>query len=514
MTTRLQQTRLCLVDPAESSFWIGHSGSPTVCRQWPSAQLAFPRHLATVGSTVESTTRENQMSIMKIASAHSAVLFGTRWLKAGVIAFALGLAIASGAVSAGDGSPGPWGIDDPRIQTGVLRTEFDDPRAGTAARPLVVDCEASANPELCADIETVFRASNSYTNRSGHRLASYWMLTVNNDKSFVERCEEGGPPDQAIPVSAPGKGLAGIAVFSGVTGNVVHLDVNQKDFPNPCGAAAAPFVGFGAYWGRGNSTPIGYLNAEGTVTAFTSRLIEYANDEGFVYARHYVYAVATWGGARHMIFVDLYGLDRHGNGSLELPDDNGVSSDWKWPYSDSWYFPGAKVAVVAAWAVGVSVLQKGSDTRYAIDWQRLFMKAWPDMPTTPIPIESVAFANEIVGAVHLHTAVSDVRQMSASPGTPTVSLAINGSARVEVEPGEQLNYAWKSENVLWVHSTWSTEDPRCGLGQTAGMWKATSPSGSYAPLPDEVQPGCSYDIVVTGHSFNGVATDGVTLVVR
>ena len=139
-----------------------------------------------------------------------------------------------------------------------------------------------------------------------------------------------------------------------------------------------------------------------------------------------------------------------GSGSLEVPEDNGVTSDWKWPYPDSWYFPGAKVAVFAAWAVGFSVLQAGSDTRYVVDWQRLFMKAWPDMPTTPIPIESVAFANEVVGAVHLHTAVSDVRQMSASPGTPTVSLAINGSARAEVEPGEQLHY------VL--------EDRECSLG--------------------------------------------------
>ncbi len=144
------------------------------------------------------------MSIMKIASAHSAVLIRTSWLKAPVIAFALALAIVSGAVSAGDNSPGPWGIDDPSIQSGVLRTEFDDPHAGTAARPLLVDCEASVNPALCADISAVFRESNSYTSRSGQ--ASYWMLTVNNDKSFVERCQEGGPPDQSIPVSAPGAG--------------------------------------------------------------------------------------------------------------------------------------------------------------------------------------------------------------------------------------------------------------------------------------------------------------------
>ena len=128
---------------------------------------------------------------------------------------------------------------------------------------------------------------------------------------------------------------------------------------------------------------------------------------------------------------------------------------------------------------GSPCFKQGSDTRYVVDWQRLFMKAWPDMPTTPIPIESVAFANEVVGAVHLHTAVSDVRQMSALPGTPTVSLSINGSARAEVEPGEQLHFAWKTENIVWVFSTWSTQDPRCGLGQTSGMWMANSPSGSY-----------------------------------
>ena len=424
------------------------------------------------------------------------------------------LAVATSAVADPAAAPGPWGIDDPHIRSGVLRTEFDDPRAGTPARPLLVDCEAAAYPALCADIDTVFRESNSYTNGFGQALASYWMLTVNNDKSFVERCEEAGPPDQSIPVSVPGTGLAGIGVFAHANGKIVHLDVNQRDFPNPCGAVAAPFVGFGAYWGRGNSTPIGYLNSEGTVTTFNSRLIEYSNGEGFVYARHYVYAIATWGETRHMVFVDLFGLDRDGSGGLELPEDNGVTSDWKWPYRDSWYFPGAKVAVFAAWAIAAPVLQEGHDTGYAIDWQRLFMKAWPDMPTTPIAIESVAFANEVVGGVHLHTAVSDVRQISASPGTPTVSLAINGSARAKVEPGEQLHYVWKSKNVIWVYSSWSTPDPRCGLGQTSGMWKANSPSGSYALPPDAVQPGCRYDIVVTGYSFNGVAKDGVTLIVR
>ena len=422
------------------------------------------------------------------------------------------LAVSASAAADSTAAPGPWGIDDPHIQAGVLRTEYDDPRAGTSARPLRVDCEASVYPALCAHIDTVFRESNSYTNRSGQ--ASYWMLTVNNDKSFVERCQEGGPPDQSIPISAPGAGLAGVSVFSGATGNVVHLDVNQRDFPNPCGAFAAPFVGFGAYWGRGNSTPIGYLNAEGTITAFSSRLIGYSNDEGFVYARHYVYAVATWGGTRHMVFVDLFGVDGDGRGSLEVPEDNGVTSDWKWPYLDSWYFPGARVAVFAPWAVGVSMLQEGPEQRYVVDWQRLFKKAWPDMPTIPIPIECVAFANEVVGHVHLHTAVSDVRQMSALPGTPTVTLAINGSARAEVEPGEQPHYSWNTENVVSVFSSWSTEDPRCGLGQTSGMWQANSPSGSYAPPPDALQPGCSYSIVVTGYSFNGVAKDGVTVIVR
>ena len=423
------------------------------------------------------------------------------------------LGVAASAAADGAAAPGSWGIDDPGIQSGVLRTEFDDPRAGTAALPLLVDCEASADPALCADIDTVFRESNSYTNASRHPLASYWMLTVNNDKSFVERCEDGGPPDQSIPVSTPGMGLAGIGVLAGVTGNIVHLDVNQKDFPNPCGAAAAPFVGFGAYWGRGNSTPIGYLNAEGTVTTFRSWQIGHTEGEGLVYARHYVYAVATWAGTRHMVFVDLFGLDGDGHGSLELPADSGVTSDWKWPYRDSWYFPGAKVAVINAWAVGVPALQR-SETSYFVDWQRLFMKAWPDMPTTPIPIESVAFANEVVGAVHLHTAVSDVRQMSAPPGTPSVSLAINGSARAEVEPGEQLHFVWNTENIWRVFSFWSTDDPRCGLGETSGHWIANSLSGSYVSPPDAVQPGCSYEIVVTGYSSNGVARDGVTLVVR
>ena len=135
---------------------------------------------------------------------------GTRLL----LGLLFSLAVAASAAADPAAAPGPWGIDDPSIQSGVLRTEFDDPRAGTAARPLLVDCEASAYPALCADIDTVFRESNSYTIGSRRRPASYWMLTVNNDKSFVERCEEAGPPDQSMPISAPGTGLAGIGVFA------------------------------------------------------------------------------------------------------------------------------------------------------------------------------------------------------------------------------------------------------------------------------------------------------------
>jgi hypothetical protein len=95
-----------------------------------------------------------------------------------------------------------------------------------------------------------------------------------------------------------------------------------------------------------------------------------------------------------------------------------------------------------------------------------------------------------------------------------VSLAVNGRARVEIEPGEQLNYDWKTENAAWVSSSWSTQDPRCGLGRSSGIWAANTPSGSYASATDAAQSGCSYDIVVTGYSFNGVAQDGVTVVVR
>lgn len=431
-------------------------------------------------------------------------------VKQGLASLAVLAVLSANAMEA----PGPWGIDDPGIEAGVLRTEFDDPRAGTTVRPLRVDCAASANPTACAGIDTVFRASNSYASGPFGTATPYWMLTVNNDKSFVERCEEYGPPDQSIPISHPGAGLVGISSFAGPTGKVIDLDVNQLDFRNPCGSDAAPFVGFGAHWGRGNSTPIGYLNAEGSVTIFSARLIEYASAGGFVYARHWIYAVATWEGVRHLVAVHLFGLDGNERGSLSAPEDNGVTSDWKWPYLDSWYYPGAKVAVFPAWAVGLSIPQPGFDMRYAIDWQRLFEKAWPDMSTNPIPIEAVAFANEIAGAVHLHSAVSDVHQISAPPESPAVSLKINGVARAKVDPGESLHYVWEADNALWVSSRWETKDIRCGLGSSSGMWEAKSRSGSSTWQAQAAQSGCTYDIVITACSYNGCASDGITVVVR
>src|SRR5262245_53711459 len=89
-------------------------------------------------------------------AAHGYSFVGTRLLVC--LLFLLAVAASAAAPAA---APGPWGIDDPRIQSGVLRSEFDDPQAGTAARPLLVDCEASAFPDLCGNIDTAFRVSNS-----------------------------------------------------------------------------------------------------------------------------------------------------------------------------------------------------------------------------------------------------------------------------------------------------------------------------------------------------------------
>ena len=410
-------------------------------------------------------------------------------------------------------APGRWGFDDARIAAGVLRTEFDDPRAGTAVRPLLVDCAAAANPASCADIDTVFRTSNSFTN-AAPGPTGYWMLTVNNDKTFVERCEEQGPPDQAIAIGAPGTALVGIDVSASATGNRVDLDVDQIRFGNPCGSTAAPFAGFGAFWGRGNSTPIGYLNAEGTVTMFTTRLVRYEDGGGFHYARHWVYAIATWGGVKHFAAVHVFGIDGDEQGRRGAPQDNGVTSDWKWPYVDSWYYPGAQVAVFPAWSVGLSTLKPDVDARYAIDWQRLFEKAWPDMPASPIPIEAVAFANEVAGLVHLHTAVSDVYQTSASPGPPGVSVRVNGRARAVVNAGEPLQLAWRVDNALRIYSEWLAEDERCGFAAASGAWWADKPSGAATLRSGAEQSGCTYSIAVTAYSFSGHTTDAITVVVR
>jgi hypothetical protein len=79
----------------------------------------------------------------------------------------------------------------------------------------------------------------------------------------------------------------------------MHLVLNNRDFSNPLGGGAVPFLSIGAAENRGNGFSAGDLNdaTRPSRVAFTSRL--WAVGPGTLQnwvVGHYVYATAEWGG--------------------------------------------------------------------------------------------------------------------------------------------------------------------------------------------------------------------------
>lgn len=337
------------------------------------------------------------------------------------------LAVSGDAASSRIGNRG---LDDPGFSRGVLRTEYEDVNTGTDIQPLSIYCTVSDAAGFdCDSVRRVFDSSFAFSNQIEWPTQHYWMITNNNDAGPLQRCDSGGPPDQSNELRAPGEGLTSVSSHVVQNGQkMLRIEVNQRSFANPCGLDSAPFVGAGAFWGRGNSTPIGYLNGAGTITSFSAQLLKYASFGWTRYARVWVYAGADCGdGTTCLAFVSLYSVAEDDNGRTH-PRDTGTGSVWFWPYKDSVYFPGAEFHMVDGRELGLRHLEE-EPTTYAVDWQRVFrIIPWAkSLPTNrPLPIKYVAFAVELVDAVDLQVGIWDVFQNS-----PVKPLPLPLSPRVQ-----------------------------------------------------------------------------------
>ena len=312
----------------------------------------------------------------------------------------------------------------------VVTTDYVSPAKGTAADPLTPG--TCLLPDVswpaCYDERLVFSQSNQWRQNwpcaqdACDPADGYWTLIINNEP----RADPGnsGPPDQSLPRSVPGNGMAGFSTlygddnFPGDTRWRAHLVLNMA-FENPV-YGGIPFLGFGEFSARGNrGGPIAYLNPSAdrpSVLTFGSRLWGARRPDPIPShgapvtqpptLASYVYVVANWGAYAKGIFVLLY----HDNLETSLPPHRPAVNKWQWPIADSVFYNGAEIAYVDAEDVDyycgfpIPFLLVGEDVDYRIDLTLLFrcmsdqgLFSEPLPATQDIPITQILWANEATG---------------------------------------------------------------------------------------------------------------------
>ena len=334
--------------------------------------------------------------------------------------------------------------DQGMLSRPAVKTDYVDPKTGTAARPLVIgDCLwGNCRPE-----RLVFQSSNHWQQNvpcvscAPQQMGSYWVVLFNNEPRADPH--NPGPPDASLPRALPTQGLMGFdtlhgeANFPGDRRWRAHLVLDLIGIENPV-FGAIPFLGFGEFTHRGNrDKPIGYLRPSSpshpSVLSFGARLwdatpptpISGGTQPATLAA--YVWMLANWGTKPKAIFITLY----HYNIQNSAPPGNPALNHFSWPFSQSALYPGAEIVYIDAedmnyycgFETPSLALQQDVDYRidltalYACVSQRnLFTEPMP--ATADLPVTQVLWANESTGVNgDLWIDVHDPKML----GTPTNS---------------------------------------------------------------------------------------------
>lgn len=287
-------------------------------------------------------------------------------------------------------------------EKGVYRTEYPSPLTGTKWEPIDVVVVDDQKRVRTSPLTFPFSFAETNNPKGWVTDEEQLILVANNDLSLVERCGAGGPPDQSAPIGGVKSGeLFGFGIWESTywKSKVHTLEINNNK--NPC-IGGIPYLGIGVFHGTGRSTPVGFLNRPdhaGSQTELWLQIEEYRLGQGVgnqpVSASVHIMAIAEWSGRKHLLFVEAFsvGLQPHG-----------VAVDWNWPYRQSPFFPGARVAFLEGPKVGIPSLSVGVPRKITIDWQRMYaiasdMGLWGEnpLPTTPVPITAFEVSIEVSG---------------------------------------------------------------------------------------------------------------------
>lgn len=252
-------------------------------------------------------------------------------------------------------------------KNGIWRTEYKSKDVGSVKEPFVkVVTDANGTNTTYHVYDHVYPSTN---NTTWDAERDTLIVDPNNDIGPENRCMNGGAPNTALPVKTSlGAGTYGVTV-SGTTNKVYTLEINHE-YSNPCWGGI-PWLGLGNFTGNGTKTPIGFINStSGNITSLKLKLekfypgIPVGNQP--VSGKIYIMMVAEWNNNKHMLIINMFS---------DGFTSNGGTFDWKWPYPQSSYYPGARVGFFEANMVGIPYLRDGVEQTVTVDWDKLFKKA-------------------------------------------------------------------------------------------------------------------------------------------
>jgi hypothetical protein len=199
--------------------------------------------------------------------------------------------------------------------------------------------------------------------------SQYWVVVANSDPSF-DQCNDGPPGlSHAIrdPIADPRPALYKVAMENLPSGaRRAHLIVNASNHPFRCDRpgykqgphSVFPFLSLGAHAGHGQADAVATMNRarppgsrpQVRWTAWTLAYLPFGCDPAkgmeLCFARGVhagFYGIARWDGVKHLLFVNVISVDDLDYDALPPP-----KTRWNWPLEESFYYPGAEVAMVSS----------------------------------------------------------------------------------------------------------------------------------------------------------------------
>lgn len=204
-------------------------------------------------------------------------------------------------------------------------------------------------------------------------LDQYWVVVANSDPSF-NQCND-GPPGLSHritnPIADPTPNLYKVAMEDLPSGaKRAHLIINASDHDFRCRYDRSrnnfiqPFLSLGAQQGHGQSGPVAMLNRSGGrypgTVSWNARVYDYQPfgcKPGVACGNHGVqagfYAIATWNGVHRLLFVNFIN-----EGAMAAQGNPPIRAKWNWPVWESFYYPGAEMAVL-----NTDSLRRGKDNQ-------------------------------------------------------------------------------------------------------------------------------------------------------